>query len=312
MATETGAISQGAPVGLSRPAGAARERGWRFLTLAPALVVFLGLTLLPMLNLLALSFHEVTWADRASTWRFVGLDHFRALLGDNLFRAGIVNTLIFAVVAVALQMVLGFGLALLTSAVVHGKVVYRTIFLLPILIPGIVIGAIWKLMYSFDFGIINTIIGTFGLSPQDWLGQGHLALASVIVVDVWHWTPFCFLLLLAGIESLPQDVYEAAAIDGASAWQRLVHITLPLMIPTLVVTFVFRMILAFKVFDEVYLLTGGGPGTATEVISFSIYRRFFTEDRAGYGSAMSIVTFFGIALLIILATALLRRRETRS
>ncbi|WP_222184812.1 carbohydrate ABC transporter permease [Geminicoccus harenae] len=309
-AADTRAVARAPAAGPMRTAALPGERGWRAATLAPALVVFLGLTLLPMLNLLVLSFHDVAWAERTASWSFVGLANFRALPGDGLFRAGILNTLIFAVVAVGLQMVLGFGLALLTSAVVRGKLVYRTIFLLPILIPGIVIGAIWKLMYSFDFGVINTITGLLGFAPQDWLGQGHLALASVIVVDVWHWTPFCFLLLLAGLESLPQDVYEAAAIDGANGWQRLVHITLPLMIPTLVVTFVFRMILAFKVFDEIYLLTGGGPGTATEVISFSIYRRFFTEDRAGYGSAMSIVTFFGIALLIILITAFLRRRET--
>ena len=277
--------------------------------LVPALAVFVGLTLLPMLDLLALSVHDVSWSERIASWRFVGLANFSALLGDSLFKAGVWNTLVFALAGVSLQMAIGFGLALLTSAIVHGKIVYRTIFLLPILIPGIVIGAIWKLMYSFDFGIINKGIGYLGLPAQDWLGQGHLALGSVILVDVWHWTPFCFLLLLAGIESLPQDVYEAAAIDGASSWQSLAHITLPLMIPTIVVTFVFRLILAFKVFDEIYLLTGGGPGTSTEVISFSIYRRFFTEDRPGYGSAMSIVTFLGIALLIILASALVRRRE---
>ena len=285
------------------------ERGWRIATLVPALAVFVGLTLLPMLDLLALSVHDVSWSERIASWRFVGLANFSALLGDGLFKAGVWNTLVFALAGVSLQMVIGFGLALLASAIVHGKIVYRTIFLLPILIPGIVIGAIWKLMYSFDFGVINKGMGLLGLPAQDWLGQGHLALGAVILVDVWHWTPFCFLLLLAGIESLPQDVYEAAAIDGASSWQSLVHITLPLMIPTIVVTFVFRLILAFKVFDEIYLLTGGGPGTSTEVISFSIYRRFFTEDRPGYGSAMSIVTFLGIALLIILASALARRRE---
>ena len=297
-----------AATGSAAPPG---ERGWRIVTLAPALAVFALLTLLPILDLLVLSIHDVSWAERISSWRFVGLANFWALLDDGLFRAGIWNTLVFALVGVSLQMVIGFGLALLSSRVVHGKIVYRTIFLLPILIPGIVIGAIWKLMYSFDFGVINTLTGLIGLPAQDWLGQGQLALGSVIVVDVWHWTPFCFLLLLAGIESLPQDVYEAAAIDGASGWQSLWHITLPLMIPTIVVTFVFRLILAFKVFDEIYLLTGGGPGTSTEVISFSIYRRFFTEDRPGYGSAMSIVTFFGIALLIVLATALVRRREAR-
>ena len=115
-----------------------------------------------------------------------------------MFRSGVLNTIIFAVVAVSVQMILGFTLALLTSRVFHGRVVYRTIFVLPILIPGIVIGAMWKLMYNFDFGMINQVTGLFGILPRDFLGERFLALASVIVVDIWHWTPFCFLLLLAG------------------------------------------------------------------------------------------------------------------
>jgi multiple sugar transport system permease protein len=130
-----------------------------------------------------------------------------------------------------------------------------------------------------------------------------------VVVDIWHWTPFVFLLLLAGLESLPQDVYEAARIDGASAWQELRYVTLPMMLPTIAVTAVFRLIVSFKVFDEVYLLTGGGPGTATEVVSFTIYRRFFTEDRIGYGSAISVVVLFLLTLVIVLALAGLRRRR---
>lgn len=295
-----------------RAAGPHRaERFWRHATLAPAVILFLLLTVLPMLNLLGLSFHNVRWTAAAAEWTLVGLDHYRALLGDTLFRAGIRNTLVFAAIAVTIQMLLGFGLALLTSAVIRGRLVYRTIFLLPVLIPGIVIGAIWKLMYSFDFGVINQITGLVGIPPQDWLGSSRLALGSIIVVDIWHWTPFCFLLLLAALESLPRDVYEAARIDGATAWQRLVHITLPLMLPAILVTFVFRLILAFKMFDQIYLMTGGGPGTSTEVISFTIYRRFFTEDRAGYGSAMSIVTFAVIALVIVVALGLARRWRTR-
>ena len=131
----------------------------------------------------------------------------------------------------------------------------------------------------------------------------------MIVVDVWHWTPFCFLLLLAGFESLPQDVYEAARVDGVGPLAELRYLTLPLMLPTIVVTFVFRLVLAFKVFDEVYLLTGGGPGTATEVLSFTIYRRFFTQDRAGYGAAMSLMAMLFVALLAILAMGAARRRQ---
>ena len=127
------------------------------------------------------------------------------------------------------------------------------------------------------------------------------ALASVIVVDIWHWTPFCFLLFLAGLESLPEDVLEAAKVDGARFRDELRWIILPLMLPTILVTFAFRLVLAFKVFDEVYLLTSGGPGTATEVISFTLYQRFFTEDRIGYGSAMSVAVIFIISILLVVA-----------
>jgi len=285
---------------------------WRWLTLAPALAVLAILTLLPVFELLAMSVHEITWRDGQSHWRFIGAANYTALAGDQLFVAGITNTAVFAVAGVVVQMVLGFFLALFTSQAVRGQGFYRLVFLLPVLIPGIVIGAIWKLMYNPDFGIINQALGLVGLEPHDWLGEPSLALASVIAVDTWHWTPFCFLLLLAGLESLPRDVYEAVQVDGASAWQELIHVTLPMMMPTIVVTLMFRMIVAFKVFDEVYLLTGGGPGTSTEVISFSIYRRFFTEDRAGYGSALSLVVLFALTMAIVLAITALQRREGRT
>jgi multiple sugar transport system permease protein len=203
---------------------------------------------------------------------------------------------------------LGLMLAVLVSRAVAGRSAYRTIFLLPILIPGIVIGAIWKLMYNPDFGIINQALTAIGLSGRDWLGDGRLAFPSVVAVDIWHWTPFVFLLLLAGIEALPQDTYEAARVDGASAWQELRYVTLPMMLPTILVTLIFRLVVSFKVFDEVYLLTGGGPGTATEVVSFTIFRRFFTEDREGYGSAISVIVLFLLALIIVLAIAPTRRR----
>ncbi|WP_163272127.1 carbohydrate ABC transporter permease [Chelativorans alearense] len=286
-----------------RKAGAAfgDDRLWRWLTFSPALALMLLLSVLPLANLFVSSFQDITWAGGDSTRSFVGLSHYRALGSDALFRAGLVNTFIFAFCAVAGQMVLGLGLALLCSKVTRGRVLYRAIFILPILIPGIVIGAIWKLMLNYDFGLINQGLALLGVMQHDWLGSAETALLSVIVVDIWHWTPFCFLLFLAGIESLPQDIFEAAKVDGAKPWQEFRYITLPLMIPTIVVTFAFRLVLAFKVFDEVYLLTSGGPGTATEVVSFTLYQRFFTEDRIGYGSAMSVAVIFLVSLLLVIA-----------
>jgi multiple sugar transport system permease protein len=285
------------------------DRLWRPLTLGPTVAVFAALTVVPVVGLVALSLHDVTWVQGVARWTYVGDRHLRALPQDQLFRAGMANTLLFAVVAVAVQMTAGFALALAASKVARGGPVYRAVFVLPILVPGIVIGAIWKLMYNYDFGVLNQAIGLLGLAPREWLGQKATALLSVIVVDCWHWTPFCFLLLLAGLESQPRDVYEAARVDGAGPWTELAFVTLPLMLPAIVVTLIFRLVVAFKVFDEVFLLTGGGPGTATEVISFTIYRRFFTEDRVGHGAAISLLTLFVIALLIVVALGAARRRR---
>jgi multiple sugar transport system permease protein len=306
------------PASVLRAGGLARRRGieddrlWRWATFGPALLLMLALSVLPLLNLFWMSFYDVTWAGGQSTWTPVGLFHYPEAVEDKLFQAGVVNTIIFAFGAVAGQMVFGFLLALLCSRVTRGRIVYRAVFILPILIPGIVIGAIWKLMLNYDFGLVNQGLALLGIMPRDWLGANETALLSVIVVDIWHWMPFCFLLFLAGLESMPQDVYEAARIDGATGWQELVYVTLPMMIPTILVTFAFRLVLAFKVFDEVYLLTGGGPGTATEVVSFTLYQRFFTEDRVGLGAAMSVIVIFMVSVLLALALSARRRSEAQA
>jgi len=294
-----------AVAGTSR--GPRDDPAWRLAMLSPALLMMLLLSVLPLVNLFLTSFYSVSWSGGRAVWTPAGLSNYATLAGDDLLRAGIVNTLVFAVFAVGGQMLLGFSLALLCGRVSRGRVLYRTIFILPILIPGIVVGAIWKLLLNFDFGLVNQIIGLAGLDAVNWLGAKETALASVILVDIWHWTPFCFLLFLAGLESLPQDVYEASKIDGATFWQELVYVTLPMMMPTIMVTFAFRLILAFKVFDEVYLLTGGGPGTSTEVLSFTLYQRFFREDKTGYGAAMSMSIIFMVSILLVFALSARRR-----
>lgn len=285
---------------------------WRAIALTPTVAIFVLMSILPVVNLLAMSAHEITWVGGNSVWTYIGLAHYRRLADDTLLRAGVFNTFIFATVGVTVQVTLGFFLAWAVSRVRSARIVYRTIFILPILVPGILIGAVWKLMLNYDFGLVNAALEVFGIYPVDWLGTRALALPSVVVVDIWHWTPFCFLLLLAGFESLPQDVQEAARVDGASAWDELRYVFIPMMMPVIVVTFLFRFVTSLKVFDEIYLLTGGGPGSATEVISYTIYRTFFTQDRMGYGSAMSVAVLFGISLLIIVALGTARRQGIRA
>ena len=292
---------------MTSPARFGDDRAWRWIAFSPALAVMLALSVLPVVNLAVMSFFRITWVEGHAVWEANGLGHYAALADDALFGVSLRNTALFAALSVTTQMILGFALALLCARVGRGGTIYRMIFILPILIPGIVVGAIWKLMLNGDFGLLNQILEQFGIWPVDWLDDPRIALLSVVLVDVWHWTPFCFLLLLASLESLPQDIYESARIDGASAWQEITAITLPLMWPAIVVTFAFRLIVAFKVFDEIYLLTSGGPGTATQVLSYTIYQRFFGEDRAGFGSAMSVTVIFFICLLLALAVTARRR-----
>ncbi len=288
------------------------DRIWRWAAFGPALVLMIAMAVLPLANLFLTSFYDVSWSSGQANWTAVGVAHYPQLLDDPLLRAGVLNTTLFAIGAVGGQMVLGLLLAVLVSRIDRGRVFFRAVFILPILIPGIVIGAIWKLMLNFDFGLVNQVFGLVGIPPNDWLGDPHTALLTVIVVDIWHWTPFCFLLFLAGLESLPTDIFEASRIDGASPWQEFRLVTIPLMIPTIMVTFAFRVVIAFKVFDEVYLLTSGGPGTSTEVISFTLFQRFFTEDRVGYGSAMSVAVIFLVSLLLVLALSAGRTARSQS
>ncbi|MFT7060445.1 MAG: multiple sugar transport system permease protein [Pseudorhodobacter sp.] len=273
----------------------------KYLSLAPAIVVFVLLAILPVINLIIVSFHEVSWLGGAKQMEWVGFSNYAAIPDDPLFRAGVFNTIILVLIATTAQVVIGLALALACSALGERSRSFRALLILPLLIPGIVIGAIWRLMYNSEFGIFNQVLEAIGFSGHDWLGSPSTALAAVILVDIWHWTPFAFLLLLAAVESLPGDVSEAAKIDGATAWQEFRYVTLPLLYPAIFMTFLFRAVMASKVFDEVFLLTSGGPGTSTEVISFTIFQRYFLQDNAGYGSALSVSIMFVVSIIIVIA-----------
>ena len=284
-----------------------KDLSWKIYSLLPIVIILIVLTLIPLVNIFYNSFFDIRWDDGGYVYTFIGLQNYLELPHNKFYFPGLKNTVKLAFIGVFFQMLFGFLIALGISKIKRGKSFFVSLFLLPILLPPIVIGSIWRLMYGFDFGIFNYLLAFFGVYPLDWLGNSTLAFTSIVILDVWHWTPFVVLLLLAGLESLPTDVYEAGRVDGTSGWSEIVHITFPLMIPTIIVTMVFRFILSFKVFDEIYLLTQGGPGTATEVISFSIYETFFDSDNMGLGSVMSVVSLFVISLLIIVVLNIIRR-----
>ncbi len=271
---------------------------FRHWSLWPCLGFLLALSVYPVVQLVPMALSTIEFAGGQATWTLTPRRNVELLLADQVLRDAILNTLIFVVLSVAIEMVLGFFTALFIACMPRGRAFARTVMILPILLPAVAIGSMWKLMYNYDFGLFNQIAGALGLDPINWLGDGRWALLSVVIVDVWHWTPFVFLILFASIEALPQDVLEAARVDGATAWQTIRLIILPLLGPALAVAALFGAIGAFKAFDQVYLLTSGGPGTATELVSLHLNRVFFEQNQLGYGAMLSLTVIAVIAATI--------------
>lgn len=270
-------------------------------SLLPGVLLLAALTLYPLANLVRMSVSTIEFAEGSEIWRFTPRANLAQLLADDVLRAALVNTVVFVVVSVAVEMIIGLALAIAAAGLVRAKQWVRTAMILPILVPPVAIGSMWKLMYNYDFGIFNQMLTALGLTPVNWLGSTSLALASVIVVDIWHWVPFVFLILFAAVEGLPTDLVEAARVDGATRWQVIWRIMLPLLRPAIVVAFLFRTILAFKVFDEVYLLTSGGPGTATELVNLHLYKVFFEQNQLGYGALLSLAVIAAIVAFLVTA-----------
>ncbi|MDA4847809.1 carbohydrate ABC transporter permease [Hoeflea poritis] len=276
------------------------DRSWKIVSLGPLATLLVVFTMLPVLQILWMVFHELEWSDGQAVTTFGGLGNIRKFIADLFYWPGLWNTIYFAFFAVVIQFIIGLSLALAVAGMKGWvRVVAIFVMLLPVVTPPIVIGAVWNLLYNADFGAINLFLSSVGLPKQNWISSPDTALWAVIIVDVWHWTPFVFLLLLTGREGLPEEVYEAAELDTQNRWQILRHITLPLMMPVIIATLILRMILSFKVFDEIYLLTSGGPGTATEVVSLSIQRAYFGQDDVGLGSVMSLFTLSVVAGLAL-------------
>ena len=285
----------------------ALNTSFRHWSLLPAVLVFALLTAYPIVNLLRMAVSTIEFRDGREIWTFTPLRNWDLLLADTALGPVVFNTLVFVVVAVATEVVAGLALALLIGGLTRGKALMRTLMIIPILVPPVAIGSMFKLMFNHDFGFFNQLLSYAGMPPVSWLGSTSLALLSVILVDVWHWVPFIFLILFAAVEGLPKEVLEAARVDGATRGQLLRRVTLPLLMPALTVALVFRSILAFKTFDEVYLLTGGGPGTSSELLSLHLYKVFFEQNQLGYGALLSVFTITGVLALLVPARWLTRR-----
>jgi len=281
-----------------RPIEDLANRTFRHWSLWPCLGFLLALSVYPVLQLVPMALSTIQISGDHTAWEFTPRRNFGLLIGDAVLRDAIINTLVFVVLSVAAEMVLGFFAALFIACMPRGRNFARTVMILPILLPAVAIGSMWKLMYNYDFGLFNQIAGLFGIGPLNWLGDTSWALLSVVIVDIWHWTPFVFLILFAAIETLPQDVLEACRVDGATSWQTIRLIILPLLGPALAVAALFRAIAAFKAFDQVFLLTSGGPGTATELLSLHLNRVFFEQNQLGYGSMLSLSIIAVIAATI--------------
>jgi multiple sugar transport system permease protein len=274
---------------------------------APALLIIAAVAFYPILNVVYLSLHRKLLIF--GIHRFIGLENYSYLLQDARFWRSLGNTLYFVIVSTCLEMLLGLATAMVMYQPRAGKNFIRAAVLVPWAIPTVVSARMWEWIYNPDFGVLNFLLRETGLltSSQNWLGDPVLALNAVIFADVWKTTPFVALLLFAGLQVLPVELYEAAKIDGANALQRFRRITLPLLMPVVLTTLLFRTLDAFRIFDAVYVLTGGGPANTTETLSIHAYKLLFQTLQFGAGSAVAVLTFGCVMLVSLFYMKLLIR-----
>jgi multiple sugar transport system permease protein len=289
------------------PAPAGRRnyarRYWMFTV--PAAVAVFGVILFPWLFTLVMSVND--WQVSGAV-NFVGLQNYQHLWEDSRFLLAVVRTLYFTALAVILPMLLGIWAAVCFSTKFHLRGLARTLFILPMMATPVAIALVWTMMFHPQLGVLNYLLSLIGLPPFGWVYQTSTVIPTLVMVETWQWTPLVMLIVLGGIAGLPIDPYEAAIIDGASGWQMFRFITVPMVWPFIVVAGVMRVIDALKTFDTIFVITGGGPGTASETINMLLYQTAFGYYNLGYASAI-VVVFFALILVISMALLAIRRME---
>nr|WP_290223650.1 sugar ABC transporter permease [Trichocoleus desertorum] len=245
---------------------------------------------------------------------FSGVENYTRMALDGRFWQSLRNTTIFTVASVVLELLIGMGIALVLNQAFRGRGIVRTIAILPWALPTALIALAWTWIFNDQYGVVNDILQRLGLIETgiNWLGDPTLAMIAVIIADVWKTTPFISILLLAGLQSISSDLYEAHALDGASAWQSFRQITLPLLMPQILIAGLFRFAQSFGIFDLIAVMTGGGPGGATETVSLYVYSTVMRYLDFGYGAALVVVTFLLLVLAVAIANFLLSKLRARA
>jgi multiple sugar transport system permease protein len=285
-----------------------RRVGWAFLS--PTLIILFITGVLPFLYFIYIGFFDWNVFSARAGMVFAGVNNYRRLVFDQDFLAALGRTLLFAFYAVGIEFILGYFLAQTLVKPFRGRAFFRTIHALPLMVAPIAVGATWRLLTIPGFGPVPYFLDKwFGINYN--IGRfAHDAFLTVVLMDIWHWTPFVTLVLLAGLTSMPAEPFEQAKVDGANRWQMFYYITIPMLMPIVLTAFFIRMMDALRVVDEIWMLTGGGPGAATRTVGIHIWQIVFPKTDYGYGSAMSLlVLYFTIVLSWLVYTAITSRRE---
>jgi multiple sugar transport system permease protein len=277
------------------------RRYWMFAV--PAAFIVAAVIVFPWLFTVFMSVHD--WKVSGNVY-FVGLTNYVHLLHDDRFLWAVVRTLYFTTAAVALPVLIGLWAAICFARKFRLRSAARTAFILPMMATPVAIALVWTMMFHPQLGVLNYLLTSVGLPPSSWVYSTNTVIPTLVMVETWQWTPLVMLIVLGGLSSLPIDPYEAAMIDGASGWQMFRYITLPLVWPFIVVAAVMRVIDALKAFDTIFVITNGGPGTASETINMMLYQTAFGYYDLGYASAMVVVFF---ALIMLVSMVLLKTRQ---
>ena len=273
-----------------------KEKYLPWILLIPIFILLIAVTIYPFIYGIYMS---LSMYNFLAGFKFIGLNNYIKLFHDIRFLHSLWVTFVFVLSAVSLEFIVGLGIALLLNRKFPCKRIFTSLIYIPMIMAPIAVALMWRMLYNADFGPINYFLLSAGVIHRKvaWLSEAKYALPSLIVVDIWQWSPFMFLVLYAGLQSIPLEILEAAQIDGASKWQLFRYLTLPFLSPFIILAFLFRIMDAFKIFDSISVLTKGGPGTSTETVSWLSYLNSFTYFRLGYAAAMSII-LFGIIMII--------------
>lgn len=281
-----------------------QEMLYAYLFLAPSLIGFLLFIIIPTVSSFVLSFVE--W-DLLNSPKFVGLGNFEDLAKDDVFSTILKNTFVFSIVTIPIGMAISFFIAVLLNQGLKGTNIYRTIYFLPVMASAAGSAVVWKWIFEKDFGLLNYLLSFFGMDGPGWLTSSEWAMTSVIIMSIWKYIGFDMVIFLAALQGVPKDLYEAAEIDGAKAWHKIRHITLPMISYSTFFVLIMAIIRSFQIFDQMYILTKGGPGYSTQVLVYYIYTNAFEFFKLGYASSVAWVLFVIILVITLIQMKLQKK-----